>query len=156
MRTVDDLLRDVPAFDGLDAEHRDLIAGCARNRVYRAGEYVLREGQAATTFHILRRGSAAIETYAPNRGPQVIETLGEGDLVGWSWLFPPYRAAFDVRAVNDAHMIEFDGLCLRGKIDEDPVLGSALHRIFAGVILQRLQATRVRLLDVYGPPVPQR
>ncbi len=154
MRTVDELLLDIPGFDTLGPDHRAFVAGCARNRVVRAGDYLFREGEEATTFHVLRRGSVAIETFSPQAGPKVIETLRDGELLGWSWLFPPYRNTFDVRAVDNAHMIEFDGLCLREKIEGDPVLGVALMRVFAGVILQRLQATRLRLLDLYGPPVP--
>jgi CRP/FNR family transcriptional regulator, cyclic AMP receptor protein len=156
MRTVDELLADIPGFDALGPAHREFVAGCARNRVIRAGDYVMREGEEANTFFVIRRGAVAIETYAPQSGPQVIETLETGDLLGWSWLFPPYRSAFDVRAVKDSHMIEFDGECMRGKIESDTVLGVQLYRIFAGVILQRLQAARVRLLDLYGPPVASR
>jgi CRP/FNR family transcriptional regulator, cyclic AMP receptor protein len=156
MRTVDELLADIEGFDALGPEHREFVAGCARNRVIRAGDYVMREGEQANTFFVIRRGAVAVETHSPQHGPQVIETLYDGDLLGWSWLFPPYRSAFDVRAVNDAHMIEFDGECLRGKIEGDTVLGVQLYRIFAGVILQRLQAARMRLLDLYGPPVASR
>jgi CRP-like cAMP-binding protein len=147
---VDELLLDIPALDGLGPEHRDLIAGCARNRVIRSGDFLLREGDTAAVFHVLRRGAVAIEAYAPPHGSQIIETLRDGELIGWSWLFPPYRASFDVRALEDAHVIEFDGECLRGKLDDDSVLAAVLYRVFAGVMLQRLQATRVRLLDVYG------
>ena len=92
----------------------------------------------------------AIETFVPRRGAVVIETLHEGDLLGWSWLFPPYRNAFDARAITTTHTISFDGACLRGKADADPALGYALMKLFSAVMLERLQETRVRLLDLYG------
>ena len=130
--------------------HLALIAGCAQNRIFADGEYLAREGEPANAFYVLRRGSIALETYVPQRGALMIETLHEHDLVGWSWLVPPYRSQFDVRAVGEAHTIAFDGGCLRGKCEEDPVLGYELLSRFAPVIVARLQATRLRLLDVYG------
>ena len=150
MRTIDELLLDVPSFAGMATEHLKLIAGCAINRVFSDGSYLAREGDPANTFYVLREGSVALETYVPQRGALVIETLHEHDLVGWSWLVPPYRSQFDVRAVGTAHTIAFDGACLRGKCEQDPALGYELMRRFAPLIVERLQATRLRLLDVYG------
>ena len=74
-------------------------------------------------------------------------------MLGWSWLVPPYRARFDARAVGTVHAVAFDGACLRGKCETDSELGYELHRRFVVVITERLQATRMRLLDVYGDPV---
>jgi CRP-like cAMP-binding protein len=134
----------------LPASHRTTIAGCGRAAVFRAGEYVMREGDPADVFYIIRSGSIALETEVPQRGPLVLETLQEGDLLGWSWLFPPYRTAFDARVLETAHTLMFDGACLRGKCDADPGLGYDLLRLFARVVIERLQSTRMQLLDVYG------
>jgi CRP-like cAMP-binding protein len=131
-------------------EHLRLIGACAVNRVFEEGEYLTREGEPADTFFVIRRGDVAIETYTPQRGALLIETLHDRDLVGWSWLVPPYRTQFDVRAQGTTHTIAFDGACLRAKCDEDPLLGYDLLRRFAAVLLERLQATRLRLIDVYG------
>jgi len=150
MRTIEQLLEEVPALEGMTRGHLGLIAGCAVNRVFADGDYLAREGERADMFYVLREGSVALETYVPQRGALVIETLHEHDLVGWSWLVPPYHTEFDVRAVGSAHTIAFDGSCLRGKLDVDPALGYELLRRFTPVIVQRLQATRLRLLDVYG------
>ena len=79
-----------------------------------------------------------------------IETIDDGDLLGWSWLVPPFREYLDARALGPVHVVAFDAACLRGKADEDPVLGYELMRRFIPVIVERLQATRVRMLDVYG------
>jgi CRP-like cAMP-binding protein len=151
MRTIAELLADIPELSELDAAQRDLIAGCGTNRTYAAGELLLREGQPADTFFVIRRGAVALESSAPQHGPVVVETLHDGDLCGWSWLFGPHRNVFDARAVVTAHVIAFDGTCLRGKCDADPVLGYALMRAFANVVVERLQQTRLRLLDLYGP-----
>jgi hypothetical protein len=80
----------------------------------------------------------------------MITTLGAGELVGWSWLFPPYRWHFDARATELTRTIAFDGACLRDKCEQDHDLGYELMRRFASLMLDRLQATRLQLLDVYG------
>jgi CRP/FNR family transcriptional regulator, cyclic AMP receptor protein len=150
MRTIDELLHDVPVFEGMAPEHLELIAGCARNCRFAPGEYLEREGDAADTFYVIRQGTVALETFVPSRGPLVIETLHEQELVGWSWLFAPYRTSFDVRSVGATRGIAFDAACLRSKLDDDRVLGYELMKRFTDVILRRLQATRLRLMDVYG------
>jgi CRP/FNR family cyclic AMP-dependent transcriptional regulator len=150
MQKVDELLQGVPMFHGIAPEHLDLIAGCASNRIFRPGEYLLREGERADSFYVIRRGDVAVETYVPQRGALTLETLGGGDVLGWSWLFPPYRVAFDARAAETVHTVAFDGRCLRGKCEEDHDLGYELLKGFAEVIVERLQATRMQLLDVYG------
>jgi CRP/FNR family transcriptional regulator, cyclic AMP receptor protein len=150
MRTIDALLADVPALEGLGRQHLELIAGCARNRVFEPGEHLMREGEPADCFYVIRSGDVALETYVPQGGALTIETLHGGDLVGWSWLVPPYRTTFDARALEQTHTISFDGACLRGKCEQDHDLGWELMRRFTSVIVERLQATRLRLLDVYG------
>ena len=150
MRTIEDLLGEAPALASLAPEHRATIAGCARNQVFEAGEVIFREGDPADTFYVLRAGAVALELFAPKRGQVVIETLHEGELLGWSWLFPPYRTTFDARATARTHAMAFDGACLRGKCEADPALGYDLMKLFAAVMVERLQETRVRLLDLYG------
>jgi len=152
VRTIDELLGDVPAFAVLAPEHRTLIAGCAVNRVYRPGTLLMREGDPADVFHVIRRGTVAIETVVPGRGPVVLETLHDGELLGWSWLVPPYRTTFDARAVSVTRAVVLDGACLRAKCDADPALGYALLRLLAAVFVERLRDARLRLLDVYGVP----
>lgn len=150
MRTIDALLADVPAFEDMRPVHRHVIAGCAVNRAFKGGDYLMREGAHADQFHVIRHGSVALETFAPHRGALKIETLHEGDLLGWSWLVPPYRTALDARALEVTRTVTFDGKCLRGKCEADHDLGFDLMRRFMAVTVERLQATRLRLLDVYG------
>jgi CRP/FNR family transcriptional regulator, cyclic AMP receptor protein len=150
MRTIDALLTEVPAFEGMAPERLELIAGCAVNRVFERGEHLLREGDPADVFYVIRAGHVALETYVPQRGALTIETLHDGDLVGWSWLVSPHRTVFDARASGTVHTMAFDGRCLRGKCEDDPALGYDLLTRFVTVIVERLQATRLQLLDVYG------
>jgi CRP-like cAMP-binding protein len=153
MRTIDQVVAEMPTFAGLDPADLELISGCGVNRVFEAGEYLAHEGDPADSFFLIRHGRVALEVAAPARGGLMIETLGGGAIVGWSWLFPPYRWVFDARALELSRTIAFDGACLRGKCDADPRLGYQLMQRFAAMMLDRLQATRLQLLDVYGAPV---
>jgi CRP-like cAMP-binding protein len=150
VRTLADLLAEVPAMRSLPPPQREVVARCGRNRVFVPGAWIMREGDAADAFYVLRSGSAALETFSPQHGPITIETLHDGDLLGWSWLFPPHRVRFDARAIDEVHAIEFDGACLRRRCESDAETGYELMRLFAAVVVERLQGTRMRLLDVYG------
>lgn len=151
MDSIDELLSRHPFFTGLKPEHLALIAGCAQNVHFDAGTYLLREGEAANRFFAIRGGHVAIETYAPSRGPVTLETLGEGEILGWSWLFPPNVCQFDARAQDGVRATAFDGACLRAKCDADPALGYDLMKRLARQVSTRLAGARRQLLDVYGP-----
>jgi CRP/FNR family transcriptional regulator, cyclic AMP receptor protein len=150
MQTLEDLIAAAPLFDGLPPAQLSLIAGCGANEHFPAGAQLFREGTQADRFFLIREGAVALEVDAPGRGILVIETLHEGEVVGWSWLFEPYRWQFDARAVEPTRAVGFDGACLRGKCDADHELGYQLMRRFAASMTERLQATRLQLLDVYG------
>jgi CRP/FNR family cyclic AMP-dependent transcriptional regulator len=147
--SIRDLLADQRLFREFDENDLALFAGCGRNQVFHAGTYLANEGDDANWIFVVRSGRVAIELHAPG-GPLVIDTLGEGDVVGWSWIFPPYHWVYDVEALDTAHVVCIDGACLRAKCEADPAFGYRVMQRFAQVILQRLQATRLRLLDLYG------
>ena len=149
-RSLEDLLADVPLFEGLDDEARTLVAGCARNVHFGAGDRIFKEGGEADVFYVVRHGSVALETFVPPRGGMMIETIEAGEVIGWSWLFEPYRWHFDASALTTVRATAFDGACLRGKCEADPALGYVLMSRFAQVLIERLQWTRLRLLDIYG------
>jgi len=150
METIDSLIRDAPVFRGIAPDQLDLVAGCASNVHFDEDAILFREGDPADTFYLVRHGSIALETFVPARGAITIETLEAGEVVGWSWLFAPYRWHFDARALVPVRATAFDGACLRGKCEADPTLGYELMSRFAQVLIERLQWTRLRLLDVYG------
>lgn len=150
METIDTLLGAAPVFHGLEPKALSLIAGCGSNVHFDQGAVLFREGDEAATFFLVRHGTVALEMFVPSRGAAVIETIEAGEVVGWSWLFPPFRWHFDARALTDLRATAFDGACLRGKADADPALGYQLMSRFAQVMIERLQWTRLRLLDVYG------
>jgi CRP-like cAMP-binding protein len=150
MQTLDEIVAESPVFAGLEPAQLQLIAGCAHNVAFFKGERFFREGDAADTFYLVRRGRVALSTHVPGRGDVTIETVEPGEVLGWSWLFPPYVWHFDARAVEDSGVVAFDGACLRGKCEADHSLGYELLRRFAQVMIDRLQHTRTLLLDVYG------
>ncbi|QQS49101.1 MAG: cyclic nucleotide-binding domain-containing protein [Acidobacteriota bacterium] len=150
MESLKPILSQHPFFSGLDDEYLDLVAGCAANVRFKPGETVFHEGEEAHQFYLIRHGKVALESYASNRGALTVQTLDEGDILGWSWLIPPYYWRFDARAVDLVRAIALDGLCLRTKCEADHHLGYELLKRFSHIIGQRLDATRFQLMDVYG------
>ncbi len=137
-------------FAGLSPEALEAIAGCSQEVQLDQEAGVLVENQPADTFYLVLSGLVALEVATPRQGPLIIETIGPGEILGVSWLLPPYRWTFDARVVSAAHAIAIDAVCLRQRCDEDPRLGYELFQRFAGLIRDRLQATRLQLIDLYG------
>jgi CRP-like cAMP-binding protein len=149
-------LREHPVFADMSEEHTEVVSGCAANEVFKTGHYIYREGEPADKFYLVRHGAVALEVHVPGFKPIIIATLHPGDLVGWSWLLPPYRTAFDARASQVTRVISIDAKCLRGKMDDDPALGYTLFKRMAPVIAERLASTRRQMIDLYGHPDPER
>jgi len=148
--TLEPLLREHPFLKNLEPEYLALLAGCAANVRFREGAFMFREGEPAGQCFLIREGKMALEIAAPGRGSIIVQTLGAGDVTGFSWLLEPHQWEFDGRAVEPVRALALDGTCLRGKCADDPRLGFELTQLFARLAIRRLQATRLRLLDVYG------
>ncbi|MBI5021393.1 MAG: cyclic nucleotide-binding domain-containing protein [Ignavibacteriales bacterium] len=149
METLEPLLSEHPFLKGLDPKHLQLITGCASNVRFDAGQIIFREGEEADQFYIIRNGKVALQIYTPGRGSIIIDTLTEGDILGWSWLIPPYQWRFDAVAGELTRAIALDGKCLRNKCESDHDLGYELLKRFASIVDSRLESTRLRLLDMY-------
>ncbi len=149
IESFEKILGEHPFFRDLTPPHLATLVGCASNVTFDQGSFLFREGEAADRFYVLRFGRVAVETFAPTRGPLPIETVDAGEVLGWSWLFPPYKWHFDARATMLVRALALDGACLRTKCEQDPVLGFELMRRFASVVVQRLEATQLQLLDLY-------
>lgn len=150
METLEPLLAEHAFFRNLPRQDVQLITGCARNVRFNPDEVIFREGEDADQFYLIRHGRVALEVFQPERGTMQIQTVGAGDVLGWSWLVPPYQWRFDARAIELTRAIALDGRCLRGKCDADPRLGYELLKRVAAVIAERLHETRLQMLDVYG------
>ncbi|MEW5842821.1 MAG: cyclic nucleotide-binding domain-containing protein [Bacteroidota bacterium] len=156
MESLEKILQQHPFIQGLAPEHVQLIVGCAKNAVFEAGKFLFKEDEEAGEFYILRSGKVSLEIYTPEYGPVAIQTVGEGDILGWSWLIPPYFWRMDGRAIETTRAISLDGKCLRGKCEKDPKLGYELMKRLANVFEQRLTAMRLQLLDIYSIKVPDK
>ena len=150
MKEIESILAEHPFFAGFTPAQRQLVAGCARNHRFDPGQYLFHEGDPANEFFLIRHGKVALDIAPPGRDPIVFETLGPGEIVGASWLVPPYRWIFDARAVDLVRAIGIDAACLRAKCDADHDLGYQMMMRFLPIMVQRLQATRLQILDVYG------
>ena len=154
MKAMDSILAEQSFFKGLSPANIELIAGCASNVRFDKGDTIFREDEEADRFFLIRHGLVALDVFVPQRGPATIETIQEGDVLGWSWLFPPYRWHFDARALQLTRAVVFDGKCLREKCEKDPQLGYALVMKFSQTLMQRLQAARLQILDLYRDTRP--
>jgi CRP/FNR family cyclic AMP-dependent transcriptional regulator len=150
IQTFGKVLAAHPFFEGMAEPHLDTVTGCVANEVFKPGEFVFREGQPADHFYLVREGRVAVEVFVPNKGPVTIETIEGGEVLGWSWLFPPYKSRFDARALTAVRALSLDGACLRTKCEHDATLGYDLLKRFTQLVVSRLEATRMQLLDLYG------
>lgn len=148
--TIYDLVRDHPFFKDLSNEQVEFVSGCGQNKHFKPGEFLGKEGDEANHFYLIRSGSVAVQIQHPMKGPVMIGTLSEGDIGGFSWIFPPYRMQFDLKALTHASVIDMDGKCLRDKCFADNHLGFILMQESAKVMEKRLRDTRIQLLDVYN------
>jgi CRP/FNR family cyclic AMP-dependent transcriptional regulator len=149
---LDRIVREHPFFADLDEAFCTLVCGCAKNVRFKAGQYLFREGGAADQFYLLRHGRVALELTVPGQGTVTFRTLREGEIVGVSWLIPPYRWMYDAKALELVRAISLDATCLRDKCDADHDLGYEMMMRFVPVLVQRLHATQLQILDVYGVP----
>ena len=130
----------------------DAISALATERKVRIGELLFRQGEPANRFYLVRSGRVAVELYAPGRDPIVVEHVYDGDVVGWSWLVPPFRWSFDARAVEPSSLIDVDAAALREQFSTDPILGYEVIRRFVPVIARRLSSARERLVECVTEP----
>lgn len=150
MQTLEPIIATHPFFSDMEERYIQLLVGCASNVRFDAGEVIFREGESANQFYVIRQGHVALQMATNKRGALTLMTLGEGDVLGWSWLFPPYQWKFTAKAVEDTRAIALDGKCLRDKSETDHSLGYELLKRFIRVVEDRLHATRLQLLNVYG------
>ena len=149
METMTELLGSHPFFAGLSPSAVELIAGCASNVHFAEGDRIFDEGETASVFYVIRHGGVALELHSDAKGPLVIDTMNEGEVLGWSWLVPPYRYFAYATAVTPVSATALDGACLRGKCEADAELGYQLLKRVTTVMYHHMQAARLRLLDLY-------
>ena len=148
MKTLEESIVQHPFLKGMSPEHLKILIDSAMRAEFKAGEIIFREGDPANRFYLIEEGRVELESRKQDRPPVHIQTIGAGDVLGWSWIFPPYYWNFEAQAVDPTKAIFFYGTRLREKCDEDRGFGYELMKRMSAVMLQRLQATRRQLLKM--------
>lgn len=139
-----------PFLVGMTGEHVDLLAAEATIERWPAQTQLFFEHRPADRFFLLVEGLVSIEMLVPGRGTVVLETVQAGEALGWSWLFPPYTWHFGACTVEPTQAVVLDAARVRALGEREPAFGYQLMCRVAGVVIHRLQAARLRLMDVYG------
>lgn len=149
MKTVEQLLAEHPFVSGLEPAHVKLLAQGAAEARYDENEFIFHEHEDATGFYLIVEGSVALKIHVPHLGPLPIQTITAGQALGWSWLLPPYKWHFDARAFSPVTALLLKADYLRRLFERNPELGYRVLLRVTAVLAERLQATRLQLLDVY-------
>ncbi len=145
-----DIISEHAFFKDLSAENQALVAACGKNAAFKEGTVLANPGDMADTFYLIREGKVNLYIDLSPGQSFIFQTLGKDDILGISWLIPPYRWTVTARVVTPVHAFAFDGACLRKKCEEDPILGFKIMKHLVQVLVNREEATRLHLLDVYG------
>ncbi|WP_331767430.1 cyclic nucleotide-binding domain-containing protein [Embleya sp. NBC_00896] len=137
--------------DRLPAPHLSHLLDFGTEVVFAPGARIFEEGSAARQFWLLRSGSVALDMHVPGRHAVAVERLGPGDLLGWAWLFPPHRWHMSAESVGTVHALQFEAGAIRAECERDPEFGYHVILACARVVAERLQTSRLRILELYGP-----
>jgi CRP/FNR family transcriptional regulator, cyclic AMP receptor protein len=144
-----------PFLRGMPPAQLAMLAGLCEHVAIPSGQRLFDEGSMAGRFWVIDAGQVTLDATVPGQGRVTIETLGRGDVIGLSWMLPPYQWRFGAIATQPMQAFAFDAAAVRAACDADPVLGYQLSRRFSAVVAHRLQATRARLIEACTrPPSP--
>jgi CRP-like cAMP-binding protein len=147
-QSLEEMLSEHPFFRGLKAGHLKIVADAAMKAAFDAGQVIFRKGDPANRFYLIQRGRVALESPGTDTASAPFEIIGDGDELGWSWLFPPFYSQFTARALEPTQSIFLYATRLREQCEQDYELGYALMKRTVAVVIQRLQATRGRLVEI--------
>jgi CRP-like cAMP-binding protein len=150
--TLKEVILKHPFWTGLNPQHFDLVQQCAGLERFEAGQLIFQEGQKADRFFLIQTGRVRLDAFVPGRGTVTIQTVSAGAALGWSWLFPPYQWNFSAHANEITELVAFDAQFLRDTSEVNHDFGYELFKRMSSVLLQRLQETRLLLVDFYGFP----
>jgi len=145
---VENIIAGHPFLRGLKSAHLRLLADSAMQVRYDTGQYIFREGDPANRFYLVEQGRVSLESHRKDEAPVRIQVIGPGDVLGWSWLFPPYYWHFDARALEPTSAIFFYGTRLREQCEQDHDFGFEMMKRMTQVVIQRLQAARRQMVSV--------
>lgn len=149
-RSICTFLRKCSLFDELEKEHLVFLSENAKILEYEPEEFIFSAREDAENFYIVKEGNISLYHFSPERGSIKIETVSAGEIIGWSWLVPPYKWSFDCLTECGAILISFDANKIKEKMEEDYFFASKIQNIFIKIIAERLHATRLRLSKEFG------
>jgi CRP/FNR family transcriptional regulator, cyclic AMP receptor protein len=147
-KSLRELIAEHAFFRDLAPRHVEVLTEAAMLKDFKAGEVIFEEGDPANRFYLLRSGEVELLSEGEDGHAISVQRIGAGDVLGWSWLFPPYYWHFDARAVRDTTAIFFYGTWLRENCERDHDFGYAMLKRMSGIVIQRLQAARKRLVQL--------
>ena len=139
-------------FKGLNEDFIQLLSDFATERHAKKGEVLFQAGKPADKFYLLRSGQVSVQVPALVGPVLELQVLGDNQLLGWSWLIPPYRWNFMARALEDTDLLEFDGSAILERCEKDPKFGYELFKRFTALMSARLEAARQKMMDQWNPP----
>ena len=146
MKTLNEAITEHAFFQGMKPEHIAVLTKGAKTAKFKAGDVLFREGEPASQFYLIESGRVALEAHAPANGTTTIQQLGAGEVLGWSWLFPPFNWHFQARAMEPTNVVQLSGAHLLVSAERNHDFGYELMKRMAQVVIHRLQATRKQLL----------
>lgn len=150
MKTIADLLKEHDFFKDLTPDDLEFIAGCGKNVVFHEGETIAKPGDQVNAFYLIREGRVSLILESPPHSPFLFQTLATNEILGLSWLIPPYLWTVTAKATLQTRAIAFDGKCIREKCEKEPRLGYLLMKHLVSILVKREEATMLHVLDVYG------
>ena len=157
MESLKTILSEHTVFKDLKPEFNDWLCNCAEKKKFEADKIIFKIGESAEYFYLIKSGKVAVQVYAPPKGTLNIMTLERYDILGWSWLYPPFTYHFEAKTITDTQVFAFDAVKVRNKFSENYEFGYSFLNCFSQIMVRRLAATRLQLLDIFGPdgPSPQ-
>jgi CRP-like cAMP-binding protein len=152
MQSKDDYLSAHAFFAGLNQDYLQLLSGFATEKQFKRGDVLFQQGKSADKFYLVREGKVSVEVPALVGPAMQLQVLGENQILGWSWLIPPYRWNFMARALEDSVVLEFDGAAILARCEQDPAFGYELFKRFTELMSTRLNAARQTMMDQWNPP----
>jgi CRP/FNR family transcriptional regulator, cyclic AMP receptor protein len=135
-----------PFLRGMPPSQLGRLAKAASDVKFPQGHRIFDDGGHAGAFWLVQCGHVSLDMQVPGEGPVIIDSIGIGELLGLSWLFPPYRWSFGAVCASPVEAFEFDAAAVREYCAADPVFGCEFSLRLIPVLATRLQCTRAKLI----------
>lgn len=151
MSSIEDYLSGHAFFKGMNKDFVKLLSEFASERHAAKDEVLFQLGRPADKFYLLRSGKVSVQVPALVGPSLELQVLGDNQILGWSWLIPPYRWNFLARTVEESDLIEFDGSAILARCEADPKFGYDLLKRFTALMSERLESARQKMIDQWNP-----